>query len=53
MSNFTFSHLGAKNSVTVNPIWAYDNGESQNPHFNQLGMDAVKIQYKNVLAICV
>ena len=43
MSKFTFSHLGAKNSVSVNPISAYDNGESQNPHFSQLGMDAVEV----------
>jgi hypothetical protein len=43
MSKFTFIHLGAKNSFSVKPISAYDNGESQNPHFSQLGMDAVAI----------
>jgi hypothetical protein len=43
MPKFTFSHLGAKNSFPVKPISAYDNGESQNPHFNQLGMDAVAV----------
>jgi hypothetical protein len=43
MSKLTFVHLGAKNSFLVKPISAYDNGESQNPHFSQLGMDAVAI----------
>ena len=49
MPKFTFSHLGAKNSFPVKPISAFDNGESQNPHFNQLGMDAVAVWPKNVL----
>jgi hypothetical protein len=43
MPKFTFSHLCTKNSFPVKPISAYDNGESQNPHFNQLGMDVVAV----------
>jgi hypothetical protein len=38
----TFPHRGAKNSFAVRPISAYDNGESQNPHSSQEGIEAEK-----------
>lgn len=42
----TLNHLGAKNSFPVKPISAYDNGEIQNPHFSQFGIDATKMAHK-------
>lgn len=54
MPKCTFDHLGAKNSFPVNPISAYDSGESQNPHFNQFGRNAVAIWHTvNVSAACL
>lgn len=35
-----FCHLGARNSLTVMAICAYDNGDIQNPHLNQAGKEA-------------
>lgn len=37
----TLLHRGAKNSFAVRPISAYENGDNQNPHSSQAGMDAV------------
>lgn len=36
----TFCHRGERNSLTARPISPYDIGESQNPHFSQLGIEA-------------
>ena len=50
----TFCHLGARNSFTVNPISVYVNGEIQNPHFNQFGMEAEvrkQVKYMNSIVL--
>jgi len=42
--NSTFSHRGARNSLTVKPISPYVNGEIQNPHASQTGIAAATAQ---------
>lgn len=45
--NITFSHRGARNSLTDIPISAYDTIDVQKPHCNHPGKESGKLRHIN------